>query len=118
MNVRRLFYLLQFGNTLAASLIWGVNTIFLLDAGLNNFEAFAANAFFNVLWSLLFFRFHRPDWALAEVSLLWLSILALIVVLGRLSRASGWLMAPYLAWVSFAAFLNLTVVRLNAPFGG
>ncbi len=79
---------------------------------------FAANAFFNVLWSLLFFRFHRPDWALAEVSLLWLSILALIVVLGRLSRASGWLMAPYLAWVSFAAFLNLTVVRLNAPFGG
>ena len=50
--------------------------------------------------------------------LLWLSILALIVVLGRLSRASGWLMAPYLAWVSFAAFLNLTVVRLNVPFGG
>ncbi|MEV6637085.1 MFS transporter [Actinoplanes sp. NPDC051470] len=38
--------MLGFGNTLAASLIWGVNTIFLLDAGLNNFEAFAANAFF------------------------------------------------------------------------
>ena len=34
------------GNTLAASLIWGINTIFLLDAGLNNTEAFAANAFF------------------------------------------------------------------------
>ena len=34
------------GNTLAASLIWGINTIFLLDAGLTNFEAFAANAFF------------------------------------------------------------------------
>jgi MFS family permease len=37
---------LLFGNTLAASLIWGINTIFLLDAGLTNFEAFAANAFF------------------------------------------------------------------------
>ena len=36
------------GNTLAASLIWGINTIFLLDAGLSNFEAFAANAFFTV----------------------------------------------------------------------
>lgn len=45
-SVRRVYYLLGFGNTLAASLIWGVNTIFLLDAGLNNFQAFAANAFF------------------------------------------------------------------------
>lgn len=78
---------------------------------------FAANAFFNVLWSLLFFRLHRPDWALAEVGLLWLSILVLIVFLGRIARASGWLLAPYLAWVSFASVLNLAVVRLNAPFG-
>jgi MFS family permease len=45
-RVRRTYYVLGFGNTLAASLIWGVNTIFLLDAGLNNFQAFAANAFF------------------------------------------------------------------------
>jgi len=37
---------LLLGNTLAASLIWGINTIFLLDAGLSNLEAFAANAFF------------------------------------------------------------------------
>ncbi|MET8148710.1 MFS transporter [Actinoplanes sp. NPDC049668] len=44
--VRRTYYGLSLGNTLAASLIWGVNTLFLLDAGLNNFEAFAANAFF------------------------------------------------------------------------
>jgi MFS family permease len=44
--VRRTYYALSLGNTLAASLIWGVNTIFLLDAGLTNFEAFAANAFF------------------------------------------------------------------------
>ncbi len=45
-QVRRTYYVLGFGSTLAASLIWGVNTIFLLDAGLNNFQAFAANAFF------------------------------------------------------------------------
>jgi MFS family permease len=45
-QIRRTYYVLGFGNTLAASLIWGVNTIFLLDAGLNNFEAFAANGFF------------------------------------------------------------------------
>ena len=45
-TVRRTYYVLTAGNTLAASLIWGINTIFLLDAGLNNFEAFAANACF------------------------------------------------------------------------
>jgi MFS family permease len=45
-TIKRTYYALMLGNTLAASLIWGINTIFLLDAGLNNLEAFAANAFF------------------------------------------------------------------------
>jgi MFS family permease len=45
-SVQRTYLLLLLGNTLAASLIWGINTIFLLDAGLTNLEAFAANAFF------------------------------------------------------------------------
>jgi MFS family permease len=44
--IKRTYYTLLLGNTLAASLIWGINTIFLLDAGLTNLEAFAANAFF------------------------------------------------------------------------
>ncbi len=45
-SVQRIYLSLLLGNTLAASLIWGINTIFLLDAGLSNLEAFAANAFF------------------------------------------------------------------------
>jgi MFS family permease len=44
--IQRTYLTLMLGNTLAASLIWGINTIFLLDAGLSNLEAFAANAFF------------------------------------------------------------------------
>jgi MFS family permease len=47
-QIQRTYLGLLLGNTLAASLIWGINTIFLLDAGLSNFEAFAANAFFTV----------------------------------------------------------------------
>ena len=43
-SIQRTYLLLLLGNTLAASLIWGINTIFLLDAGLSNLEAFAANA--------------------------------------------------------------------------
>src|ERR671919_884358 len=45
-SVQRTYLLLMLGNTLAASFIWGINTIFLLDAGLSNLEAFAANAFY------------------------------------------------------------------------
>ena len=45
-SIQRTYLLLMFGNTLAASFIWGINTIFLLDAGLSNLEVFAANAFF------------------------------------------------------------------------
>lgn len=75
------------------------------------------NGFLNVLWSLLFFRLRRPDWALIEVALLWLSILALIVFVWRYSRPAAYLLMPYLAWVTFAAALNAEVVRLNAPFG-
>ena len=47
-SIQRIYLTLVLGNTLAASLIWGINTIFLLDAGLSNLEAFAANAFFTV----------------------------------------------------------------------
>ncbi len=45
-SIQRTYLMLMAGNTLATSLIWGINTIFLLDAGLSNLEAFAANAFF------------------------------------------------------------------------
>jgi tryptophan-rich sensory protein len=74
------------------------------------------NGFLNVLWSLLFFALRRPDWALIEVILLWLSILLPILVFLRFARPASLYLAPYLLWVSFAAFLNLTVVHLNGPF--
>ncbi len=77
---------------------------------------FALNAFLNVLWSGLFFRMRRPDWALPESALLWLSILLMIIVLQRYSKWAAALLVPYLAWVSFATILNWAVVRLNAPF--
>ena len=77
---------------------------------------FALNGFLNVFWSLLFFRLHRPDWALIEVAFLWLSIVLLIIGLRSFSRGSTWLLAPYLAWVSFAAVLNASIVQLNPGF--
>ena len=79
--------------------------------------AFSLNAVLNVTWSVLFFSVKRPDWAFAEVLLLWLSIVLLGILVRRHSRTALWLLAPYLLWVTFAAALNLAVVRLNAPFG-
>lgn len=78
---------------------------------------FLLNATLNVAWSGLFFALRRPDWAFVEVVFLWASILALIVMTWRVSRLASLLLVPYLAWVSFAAVLNWSVVRLNAPFG-
>ena len=78
--------------------------------------AFGINAILNIAWSWLFFRLRRPDWALVEVMLFWLSIAVLIFVCARIDARAGWLLVPYLAWVSFAAYLNLTIVRLNRPF--
>jgi translocator protein len=74
---------------------------------------FTINAILNIAWSALFFRLRRPDWALLEVGLLWLSILGLIVLSARRSHLAAWLLLPYLLWVSFAGVLNLSVVRLN-----
>jgi tryptophan-rich sensory protein len=77
---------------------------------------FTLNAVLNSLWSTLFFVVKRPDWALIEVALLWLSVLLPLLVFWRRSRTASLYLVPYLLWVTFAAYLNYTVVRLNAPF--
>ena len=76
----------------------------------------AINSVLNIAWSYIFFKMKRPDWALIEVALLWLSILSLILVLGSYSWTAGLLMVPYILWVSTAALLNLRIVQLNGPF--
>lgn len=71
----------------------------------------------NFMWSWLFFGKKRMDLALFEVGLLWLSIVALVVLFYPINATAAWLLLPYLAWVSFAAFLNFTMLRLNPMWG-
>ncbi|MCU0881245.1 MAG: tryptophan-rich sensory protein [Hyphomonadaceae bacterium] len=73
----------------------------------------AFNALMNIGWSALFFAMKRPDLALFQVPVLWLSILALMVVGWKTSRMSSVLLVPYLGWVAVAAALNFEIVRLN-----
>jgi tryptophan-rich sensory protein len=67
----------------------------------------------NLVWSFLFFRCHAIGAALAEVVVLWAAIGVTTLVFGRVAPFAAGLMAPYWAWVSFAAVLNAAYWRLN-----
>ena len=66
-----------------------------------------------MLWSWLFFHWHRMDLAFYELLLFWVVILATLVAFWRVRPLAGWLFVPYLLWVTFAGYLNLTLWRLN-----
>lgn len=95
---------------LAAWLVWRRPDSPLRRAGLVWFGAQLAA---NFLWSFVFFSAHRIGLALIEIALLWVGILGTMILFFRLSKAAGWMFAPYLAWVSFAGVLNFAIWRLN-----
>ena len=67
----------------------------------------------NLAWSGIFFAMRRPGLAFGEILLLWMAILATSLAFGGISRRAAGLLAPYLAWVTFAAALNFAIWRLN-----
>ena len=67
----------------------------------------------NAAWSWLFFGLKRMDLALAELVVFWLTILGTIVAFAPVHAGAAWLLVPYLAWVTFAGWLNFTLLRLN-----
>jgi MFS family permease len=105
-RVQRTYLTLVLLTTLSASLIWGINTLFLLDAGLDNLEAFAANAFFTAGMVL----FEVPTGVVADLRGRRLSFL-----LGTLTLAAStglyvllwWWKAPFEAWAVASALLGL-----------
>jgi MFS family permease len=105
-SIQRTYLLLMLGNTLATSLIWGINTIFLLDAGLSNLEAFAANAAFTA--GMVIFEVptgivadtigRRTSYLLGTITLSAASLL--YVMLWQIE-------APFWAWVLVSLALGL-----------
>ena len=114
-GVQRTYLLLTLLTTLASSFIWGINTIFLLDAGLNNAEAFAANAFFTV--GMVIFeiptgvvadtRGRRLSFILGTVTLL-LSTLLYLVMWQLHAPLWGWAIASILLGLGFTFFSGAT----------
>jgi tryptophan-rich sensory protein len=68
---------------------------------------------FNFSWSIVFFGLHQIFGALMVIALLWLSIILNIILFWRVNKTAGWLLVPYLLWVSFAGMLNLFIYTLN-----
>ena len=95
---------------IAAWLVWreGLTQQTALALGL-----FAAQLALNFAWSLIFFGQHRIGAALLEIAVLWLVILATIIAFWAVRPTAGVLLLPYLVWVSYAAYLNAGIWRLN-----
>lgn len=74
---------------------------------------FGVHLILNTLWSIIFFGLQNPAAAFIEIVLLWLSIVATMILFSRVSRVAVWLLVPYLAWVSFASYLNYMIWMLN-----
>lgn len=67
---------------------------------------FGINFVLNILWSVFYFQMRGPLFAFIEIIFLWFSILAMMIVSWKANSKAGWMLLPYLLWVSFAAVLN------------
>ncbi|MEZ6097060.1 MAG: TspO/MBR family protein [Pirellulaceae bacterium] len=76
-------------------------------------SVFSVHLIVNMLWSIMFFGWKQVGWAAIEIWVLWGMIGWLTVLFYRKDRLAALMMLPYLIWVSFAAFLNLTIWNLN-----
>ena len=114
-RVERVYLALTLLSTLAASFIWGINTLFLLDAGLNNVEAFAANAFFTA--GMVIFEVptgviadtwgRRISYLLGALTLLLSTLLYLLMWQAHASFL-GWAIASILLGLGFTFFSGAT----------
>jgi tryptophan-rich sensory protein len=100
---------------IAAWLIWRAHGFRAARLALTLFLAQLA---LNALWSWLFFGWHRGALAFADILLLWVLIVAMVIAFWRVRALAGWLLVPYLLWVSFAAALNYAVWQLNPRYLG
>ena len=76
-------------------------------------QLFLVQLALNFAWTPVFFGAHAIGAALSVIAVLWIAIVATAVAFLRVDRIAAWLLAPYLAWVTFAGALNLALWRMN-----
>lgn len=102
--------------------VWTVLYVLIAIAGWRVFEregisrallVWAISLQLNAAWSVIMFREHQIGLAAADISALWLTIVAFIALTWNTSRLASLLFVPYLAWISYAAALNFAIWHLN-----
>jgi tryptophan-rich sensory protein len=102
--------LLYLAMAIAAWLVWRRRLFSNVSTALS---LFAVQLILNAAWSALFFGLQSPVLAFVNIVLLWGAILATMIAFARVTKISGWLFAPYILWVTFAAALNFAIWRMN-----
>lgn len=74
---------------------------------------FAGQLLLNLLWSLMFFGLQSPVLGFTTIVAMWMMIALTIKAFLKVSQPAGWLLVPYLLWVSFATILNTAIMALN-----
>lgn len=76
-------------------------------------KIFMSQLVLNILWSVFFFGLGNFWLAFGEIIVLWAFILVTIMRFMKVNKTAGWLLVPYLLWVTFASYLNFTIAGLN-----
>ncbi|MFZ3099817.1 MAG: TspO/MBR family protein [Minisyncoccales bacterium] len=79
----------------------------------NIIAVFSVQLILNVLWSFVFFELKMPGWAFFELLMLWAAIAYTIANFRRVSKPAAYLLLPYIAWVTFAGYLNFVIWQMN-----
>jgi benzodiazapine receptor len=83
------------------------------DTARGPLAVFALQLAVNLGWSVAFFGLRNPGLAVIVVLALDLLVLVTVLMFRRIDGLAAWLLVPYLAWISFATLLNVTIWRLN-----
>ena len=97
-------------------ILMGIASYLVLTSGKPNNYAltvYGIQLVFNFFWSIIFFNFELYLFAFIWLVLLWLLILKTTLLFYQISKPAGYLMIPYLLWVTFAGYLNLSIYLLN-----
>jgi len=97
----------------ALFLLMGIAMFLVWKKDKKGLKIFFAQLFFNILWSIMFFGLKSPSLGFIVIVVLWILILATIIRFFKISKPAGWLLIPYILWVSFASILNLAILILN-----
>lgn len=100
----------------ALFLMMGIALYLVLSAKVQSKKAVQLFGFqlgLNVAWSIIFFGLKNPGLALLEIVILWIAIFLTIKSFYQINKTAGYLLVPYLLWVSLALYLNYQIWILN-----